>query len=250
MCFKSVKYLDRSVTMCLLLWFCLLWSCSDKVPQKEEDKNILQVMSEDNIEDFDKYYKPAEFEGMDMLRSDAKWSWFRSKQSEHFFVFWEAGFGDDPNAETVPANLRVDIDDLLEKAELFYRTNVEKLKFAETGQGKSFLDRYKMEIYLLYQEEWLATGSGYDNIIGALWVNPSTCQPVGSTIAHESDIVSSIRCTAISYAREEMMTLNRVSAMDMKEAMVDVASGSSVRSGNHSRIIRRRCLPLITLTSG
>lgn len=150
MCFKSVKYLDRSVTMCLLLWFCLLWSCSDKVPQKEEDKNILQVMSEDNIEDFDKYYKPAEFEGMDMLRSDAKWSWFRSKQSEHFFVFWEAGFGDDPNAETVPANLRVDIDDLLEKAELFYRTNVEKLKFAETGQGKSFLDRYKMEIYLLY----------------------------------------------------------------------------------------------------
>jgi hypothetical protein len=118
--------------MCLLLWFCLLWSCSDKVPQKEEDKNILQVMSEDNIEDFDKYYKPAEFEGMDMLRSDAKWSWFRSKQSEHFFVFWEAGFGDDPNAETVPANLRVDIDDLLEKAELFYRTNVEKLKFAGT----------------------------------------------------------------------------------------------------------------------
>ena len=144
-----------------------------------------QVMDESEIEDFDKYYKPAEFEGMDMLRSDAKWSWFRSKQSEHFFVFWEAGFGDDPNAETVPANLRVDIDDLLEKAELFYRTNVEKLKFAETGQGKSFLDRYKMEIYLLYQEEWLATGSGYDNTIGALWVNPSTCQPVGSTIAHE-----------------------------------------------------------------
>lgn len=47
------------------------------------------------------------------------------------------------------------------------------------------LDKYKMEIYLLYQSEWLATGSGYDNVIGALWVNPSTCQPVGSTIAHE-----------------------------------------------------------------
>lgn len=38
---------------------------------------------------------------------------------------------------------------------------------------------------MLYQTEWLATGSGYDNKIGALWVNPSTCQPVGSTIAHE-----------------------------------------------------------------
>ena len=145
----------------------------------------LMIMDESEIEDFEKYYKPAEFASMDMLRSDAQWSWFRSKQSEHFFVFWEAGFGDDPNAETVPANMRVDIDDLLEKAEQFYATNIERLKFAEIGQGKSYLDEYKMEIYLLYQEEWLATGSGYDDVIGALWVNPSTCQPVGSTIAHE-----------------------------------------------------------------
>ena len=145
----------------------------------------LMIMDESEIEDFEKYYKPAEFASMDMLRSDAQWSWFRSKQSEHFFVFWEAGFGDDPNAETVPANMRVDIDDLLEKAEQFYQTNIERLKFAEIGQGKSYLDEYKMEIYLLYQEEWLATGSGYDDVIGALWVNPSTCQPVGSTIAHE-----------------------------------------------------------------
>ena len=95
----------------------------------------LQIMDESEIEDFEKYYKPAEFASMDMLRSDAQWSWFRSKQSEHFFVFWEAGFGDDPNAETVPANMRVDIDDLLEKAELFYQTNIDKLGFAETGQG-------------------------------------------------------------------------------------------------------------------
>ena len=145
----------------------------------------LMIMDESEIEDFEKYYKPAEFASMDMLRSDAQWSWFRSKQSEHFFVFWEAGFGDAPNAETVPANMRVDIDDLLEKAEQFYQTNIERLKFAEIGQGKSYLDEYKMEIYLLYQEEWLATGSGYDDVIGALWVNPSTCQPVGSTIAHE-----------------------------------------------------------------
>lgn len=145
----------------------------------------LEIMEGTDVKDFDKYYKPAEFSNMNMLRSDAKWSWFRSKQSEHFFVFWEAGFGDDPNAATVDAALRVDIDDLLEKAEQFYKTNIEILKFAELGQGKSYLDKYKMEIYLLYQTEWLATGSGYDDTIGALWVNPSTCQPVGSTIAHE-----------------------------------------------------------------
>lgn len=145
----------------------------------------VKFMSESDVPNLDKYYKPEEFSSMDMLRSDSRWSWFRSKQSEHFFVFWEPGFGDDPNAESVPAALRVDIDDLLAKAEQFYTTNIEKLRMVETGKGTSYLDKYKMEIYLLYQTDWLATGSGYDNTIGALWVNPSTCQPVGSTIAHE-----------------------------------------------------------------
>ena len=153
--------------------------------RQEANPNAVLTLNSADIKDFDKYYKPAEFSKMDMLRSDSKWSWFRSAQSEHFFVFWEAGFGDNPNADTVDAALRVDIDDLLEKAEQFYKTNIEVLKFAQLGEGKSYLDKYKMEIYLLYQTEWLATGSGYDNKIGALWVNPSTCQPVGSTIAHE-----------------------------------------------------------------
>lgn len=141
--------------------------------------------SESDIPDFGKYYKPGEFAKMNMLRSDAKWSWFRAAQSEHFVVFWEPGFGENPNSSDLPAGLRVDIADLLDKAEQFYHTNVETLKFAEVGVGKSYLDKYKMQIYLIYQTEWLATGAGYDNVIGALWVNPSTCQPVGSTIAHE-----------------------------------------------------------------
>lgn len=144
----------------------------------------VEVMDQSQVKDFDKYYKPKEF-NFDMLRSDAKWSWFRSKQSEHFFVFWEAGFGDDPNSSELPQGMRVDIDDLLKKAEQFYKTNINRLGMVVTGQGKSYLDQYKMEIYLLYQTEWLATGSGYDDTIGALWVNPSTCQPVGSVIGHE-----------------------------------------------------------------
>lgn len=145
----------------------------------------LEEMDPSEVADLDKYYKPAEFTNINMFRNDSKWSWYRHKQSEHFFVFWEPGFGDDPNSAEVPSVLRVDIDDLLVKAEQFYKTNVESLKFAEVGQNRSYLDKYKMEIYLLYTEEWVATGSGYDNTIGALWINPSTCQPVGSTIAHE-----------------------------------------------------------------
>ena len=130
-------------------------------------------------------YIPKEFGNMDFTDNTSKWSYARSKQSTHFIVFWEEGFGTNPNDNTLPENLRVDIDDLLEKVETFYDVNVNTLKFADVGSGVSNLDKYKMEIYLLYQTDWLATGSGYDDVIGALWVNPSTCQPVGSTIAHE-----------------------------------------------------------------
>jgi hypothetical protein len=149
------------------------------------DTSKVIVLKPTDIQDYVKYYKPQEFKSMDMLRSDSKWSFVRSKQSTHFIVFWEAGFGSNPNAATVPDAMRTDIDDLLKRAEEFYDMNVNKLKFAEVGTGKSNLDKYKMEIYLLYQTEWLATGSGYDDVIGALWVNPATCKPVGSVIAHE-----------------------------------------------------------------
>jgi len=154
------------------------------------------ILTEDEVEDFDKYYKPNEFT-FDMLRSDSKWSWCRSKQTEHVVVFWDNQYGEyglygdrmgveNTSPTTAKSSkMRVDIDDLLEKAEQFYKINTETLKFSEPGSGKSVLDDYKFEIYILYQSEWLATGSGYDNMIGALWVNPSTCQPVGSTIAHE-----------------------------------------------------------------
>ena len=169
--------------------------CGDKLSQitvhQNANPDAVHIMDVSKIPDYAKYYCPGTWnEGFEkgpegMLRSDAKWSWWRHKSSEHFFVFWAPGFGDNPNAETVPEALRVDVDDLLAKAENFYKTNVEKLGMATTGQGQSSLDKYKMEIYLLYQTEWLATGSGYDNTIGALWVNPSTCKPVGSTIGHE-----------------------------------------------------------------
>ena len=168
--------------MGIILFFALaLLSCKDDSTAVK----LPGVLEPSDIPDYEKYYKPSEFASMDMFSKDAKWSFYRHKQSEHFIVFWEPGFGKDPNAASVPEAMKVNIDDLLAKAEQFYQTNINTLKFAETEKGKSNLDRYKMQIYLLYQEEWLATGAGYDDKIGALWVNPSTCKPVGSTIAHE-----------------------------------------------------------------
>ena len=146
------------------------------------------TISPSDVPNLEKIYIPQEFRNMDMFRSDSKWFFGRSRQSEHFIVFWDIKYGS--HGTVLPTNaknssMRVDIDDLLKKAEEFYDLNVNKLKFANPGKDLSVLDKYKMQIYIIYQSEWLATGSGYDNVIGALWVNPSTCKPVGSTIGHE-----------------------------------------------------------------
>lgn len=152
-----------------------------------QNASSIEILTPESIKDYERYYKPQEFSGMDMFRSDSKWSWTRMRQSEHFFVFWDKYFGDDPNGSHLAAGDRVDIDDLLAKAEQFFETNINKLGMSSLGNGTSVLDDYKMEIYLLdpTPEWWVATGSGYDDMIGALWITPSTCQPVGSTIAHE-----------------------------------------------------------------
>ena len=42
-----------------------------------------------------------------------------------------------------------------------------------------------MEIFLFYTTDWMAFGGGVDNVVGALWINPSTVHPVGQAIAHE-----------------------------------------------------------------
>lgn len=187
--------LDMFKTFIIILSFLFLTSCKTKDPETEipinpdienedekpEDEVI--VLNIEDVEDYDKFYKPQEFKKQDWLRNDSKWSFVRSKQSEHFTVFWEKGFGLDPNSDDVRAELRVDIDDLLEKAEMFFDLNVNILKFADYDDSN--VSKYKMQIYLLYQTEWAAFGGGVDDVIGGLWINPATCKPVGSTIAHE-----------------------------------------------------------------
>ncbi len=136
--------------------------------------------------DVSKIYVPMELRSMDLYSSSSTWFYGRSRQSEHFIVFWGKGYdeyGIVTPTDYPSATYRVDIDNLLERAEEFYDINVNTLKFITPGASKT--DNYKMMIFLLYQTEWLATGAGYDDVIGALWVSPNTCQPVGSTIAHE-----------------------------------------------------------------
>ena len=129
---KQIKLNTGSVAMLSLLLLLLLGSCSSGNDSMETDTPVnpkpsdVKLMDKSKIVDYNKYHCPANWnEGFEkgpdyMLRSDARWSWWRMKQSEHFFVFWEPGFGDNPNAESVPEALRVDIDDLLQKADAIF----------------------------------------------------------------------------------------------------------------------------------
>jgi hypothetical protein len=178
------------VSLSVVLFFTLLVSCGsdEAIPEPEPEPEPIDTVTilDPSTVDASKIYIPEELSKINFYKSSSPWYYGRSKQSDHFIVFWGAGYKDKhPNSTDVPETYRVDIDDLLEKAEEFYEINVSELKFAETGVGKSNLDKYKMMIFVYYQTEWLATGSGYDNVIGALWVSPGTCKPVGSTIAHE-----------------------------------------------------------------
>lgn len=110
------------------------------------------------------------------------WSKSRSKESDNFIVYWDKYYGN-----TIPTNApsayKVDIDDLLKKAEGFYALNVGKLGFCDEANSK--VSKYKMMILVNHSTEWICYGAGYDDTIGALWLSPSTCKPVGHSVAHE-----------------------------------------------------------------
>lgn len=119
----------------------------------------------------------------DVSNNDNTWSYSRSKQSDNWIVFWEAGYGTDPNSTSLPSSYRVDIDSLLAIAEKCFDYYADSLKFIQRGNSKT--DLYKMIIRLRYTQEWEATGSGVDNKIGLLTLTAWSARVAGHTLAHE-----------------------------------------------------------------
>jgi hypothetical protein len=110
------------------------------------------------------------------------WSKSRSKESDNFIVYWDKYYGN-TNPTNAPSTYRVDIDDLLKKCEGFYAKNIGELGFCD--EGNSNVSKYKMMVLLNHTTEWVCYGGGYDDVIGALWLSPSTSKPVGHSVAHE-----------------------------------------------------------------
>ena len=164
--------------------------------EKPEPKPTSGVLTPADVPNYDMIYMCSEFyknkRGWDVtgtfydpLKPESLYYFGRSKQSEHFIIFWDKDFGDkSPDESAAPYHL--DTDAFLAWCEEIYAYYVNTLKFAHyTPADKSYLDQYKFQIYLWHQTEWAAYGSGpNDNITGCLWVNPEAANS-RATVAHE-----------------------------------------------------------------
>ena len=160
--------------------------------EQEEDK----VLTPSDVPNYEKIYMCSEFyknaRGWDVtstfydpLLPTSFYYFGRSRQSEHFIIFWDKDFGDkSPDESAAPYHL--DTEAFLQWCEEIYDYYVNTLKFAHyTALDKSYLDSYKFQIYLWHQTEWAAYGSGpAEDITGCLWVNPEAANS-RSTVAHE-----------------------------------------------------------------
>ena len=169
-------------------------------PDPPEEKKELTPTSGDlkpsDVPDYDKIYMCSEFKKStrdgyvsttfyDPLKQSSLYYFGRSRQSEHFIVFWDKDYGT-AYPDDVAAPYHLDTRAFLAWCEEIYAYYVNTLKFTHlTEAEKSYLDQYKFEIFLWHQTEWAAYGSGpEDNITGCLWVNPEAANS-RSTVAHE-----------------------------------------------------------------
>ena len=130
-------------------------------------------------------YIPKDLQDMDLQNPESKWSYHRMACTENFVIFWEKGFGNDlsnpPQLEG--HNMQVDLPNLMDKLESFYRFFRDKLEFSRPG---SKCDKYRMMVMLNYSLEGTAYGGDYDGEIGALWIAPNRVQDKKlNCIAHE-----------------------------------------------------------------
>ena len=111
------------------------------------------------------------------------WSKSRSVESDNVVIFWDKYYTTNPKNLAKSNFYYVDIDDLLQKCEAFYDLEINKLGFVDPVNSN--LSKYKVMVLMNHTEEWTCYGGGYDFQVSALWLNPSTCKPVGHSVAHE-----------------------------------------------------------------
>ncbi|MBR1932406.1 MAG: hypothetical protein IJ841_01810 [Prevotella sp.] len=107
--------------------------------------------------------KPSTYSGTNYENAAAKagYNFAHSVESEHFAVFWDAQFGNDPTRIKHPNGGDVaNAYNVLDVAEKCWQVYAGELGFVVPG--KSSTDKYKIQLYIPYQSEWRADASGTD----------------------------------------------------------------------------------------
>ncbi|MBR4521990.1 MAG: DUF4859 domain-containing protein [Prevotella sp.] len=132
----------------------------------------------------------------------------RSRESKNFVVFWSSEYGNTTPDKLASSDFYyVDIDYMLGRAEEFYKLYTDDLGFVDLEKSAT-MSKYKCIICLIHTETWMAYGGGYDYVIPALWINPSTCKPIGHTVAHEIGHAFHYMCFAEAGNHSESSTVN------------------------------------------
>lgn len=125
-------------------------------------------------------WKPSTL-SCDFYNDASEWCLKHSVESDHFVIFWQKGFGDDP---TTASLCSFNPTSLLANAEKCWTKNVEELGFLIPGESTT--DKYKIIILVYYQTDWIASGSGVDGKAGLFNVCPwAITSRSGMTVAHE-----------------------------------------------------------------
>ncbi len=131
-------------------------------------------------------YIPMEFRKDNAFKNpNNNYCYKRSYETDNIIIMWEKAFGDDPSKAPAKGrtSMTFDVKKLADSAESFYKTYRNDLKFIQSGSGA---DRYKMMIMVRYTTEGTVYGGSYDDVIGALWLEPGRLlEERLNTAAHE-----------------------------------------------------------------
>ena len=134
--------------------------------------------------------KPNTYGGTDYMNANATsgYNFAHMVESEHYAVFWDVRYGDDPKKIQYPGDGNV--------ANAYTVASIcEKCwdKYVELGflvPGQSTTDKWKIQLYIPYQSEWRADASGTNGANGGMTgighFNPWAANARGGhTVAHE-----------------------------------------------------------------
>lgn len=119
----------------------------------------------------------------DYTNADSQFNIYRSATTDNLVAFWEPQFGDDPeNCED--ETYRFPLKEIMQEGDKMYTFFRDKLNFIE--KDDSLTNKYRMMMYVFYNDDGTVYGGGIEDKVGAIWLSPNRVKyPPYGALAHE-----------------------------------------------------------------